>query len=231
MKISPSLMCMDLLKFKEQIEFLDQHADYFHIDIMDGHFVPNLTLSPFFVSQVKRLAKKPLDCHLMVTRPQDYIAILAKAGADFITLHSETINGQAFRLIDEIRSFNMKVGVILNPETSLDSLRYYINKIDKVSVMTVDPGFAGQQFIPEMLEKICELKNRRIDEKLDYEIEIDGSCNKNTYTQLFNAGADVLIVGSSGLFNHSDNIEQAWSAMVQQLTEVKREAKYHVCNN
>ncbi len=87
MKISPSLMCMDLLKFKEQIEFIDSHADYFHIDIMDGHFVPNLTLSPFFVSQVKKLATKPLDCHLMVTRPQDYIAQLARAGADFITLH------------------------------------------------------------------------------------------------------------------------------------------------
>ena len=108
MKISPSLMCMDLLKFKEQIEFIDSHADYFHIDIMDGHFVPNLTLSPFFVSQVKKLATKPLDCHLMVTRPQDYIAQLARAGADFITLHPETINGQAFRLIDEIRRHDMK---------------------------------------------------------------------------------------------------------------------------
>ena len=158
MKISPSLMCMDLLKFKEQIEFIDTHADYFHIDIMDGHFVPNLTLSPFFVSQVKKLASKPLDCHLMVTRPQDYISQLASAGADIITLHPETINGQAFRLIDEIRRLGMKVGLILNPETTVDAMKYYIHKADKVTVMTVDPGFAGQPFIPEMLDKIAELK-------------------------------------------------------------------------
>lgn len=223
MKISPSLMCMDLLKFKEQIEFIDQHADYFHIDIMDGHFVPNLTLSPFFVSQVKRLAKKPLDCHLMVTRPQDYILALAKAGADFITLHPETINGQAFRLIEEVRHYNMKVGLILNPETSINTVDYYIKKADKITVMTVDPGFAGQPFIPEMLDKICELKRWRTEKNLNYEIEIDGSCNNSTYKQLINAGADVLIVGSSGLFSQSDNIVQAWSIMMQQIDVAKRE--------
>lgn len=99
--ISPSLMCMDLTKFKEQIEFLDQKVAYFHIDIMDGHYVPNLTLSPFFVSQVKKLATKPLDCHLMVTNPENYIDDLAKAGCDMITLHVETISGQAFRLIEK----------------------------------------------------------------------------------------------------------------------------------
>ncbi|MEE3652572.1 MULTISPECIES: D-allulose 6-phosphate 3-epimerase [unclassified Brenneria] len=228
MKISPSLMCMDLLKFKEQIEFIDRHADYFHIDIMDGHFVPNLTLSPFFVSQVRRLASKPLDCHLMVTRPQDYIASLASAGADFITLHPETINGQAFRLIDEIRQRGMKVGLILNPETPVDAMKYYLHKADKITVMTVDPGFAGQPFIPEMLEKIVELKAWRAREGLAYEIEIDGSCNQATYQQLIEAGADVLIVGSSGLFGHSQNIDEAWRAMSQQIMQAKREAVPHV---
>lgn len=228
MKISPSLMCMDLLKFKEQIEFIDRHADYFHIDIMDGHFVPNLTLSPFFVSQVRRLASKPLDCHLMVTRPQDYIASLAAAGADFITLHPETINGQAFRLFDEIRRHGMKVGLILNPETAVDTMKYYIHKADKITVMTVDPGFAGQPFIPEMLEKIAELKEWRTREGLSYEIEIDGSCNQGTYQRLIEAGADVLIVGSSGLFSHSPDVAEAWNIMAQQIVQAKSAEVRHV---
>lgn len=228
MKISPSLMCMDLLKFKEQIEFIDRHADYFHIDIMDGHFVPNLTLSPFFVSQVRRLASKPLDCHLMVTRPQDYIASLAAAGADFITLHPETINGQAFRLFDEIRRHGMKVGLILNPETAVDTMKYYIHKADKITVMTVDPGFAGQPFIPEMLEKIAELKEWRTREGLSYEIEIDGSCNQSTYQRLIEAGADVLIVGSSGLFSHSPDVAEAWNIMAQQIVQAKSAEARHV---
>ncbi|MBM7342687.1 D-allulose 6-phosphate 3-epimerase [Pantoea coffeiphila] len=227
MKISPSLMCMDLLKFKEQIEFIDQHADYFHIDIMDGHFVPNLTLSPFFVAQVKKLATRPLDCHLMVTRPQDYISQLAQAGADFITLHPETLNGQAFRLIDEVRRLGMKVGLILNPETPVEAMKYYLHKADKITVMTVDPGFAGQPFIPEMLEKITELKNLREREGLHYEIEIDGSCNQNTYKKLMAAGADVFIVGSSGLFNNAENIDDAWLQMASQILAAKKEVKPH----
>lgn len=227
MKISPSLMCMDLLKFREQIEFIDQHADYFHIDIMDGHFVPNLTLSPFFVAQVKKLATRPLDCHLMVTRPQDYISQLAQAGADYITLHPETLNGQAFRLIDEVRRLGMKVGLILNPETPVEAMKYYLHKADKITVMTVDPGFAGQPFIPEMLEKITELKNLREREGLHYEIEIDGSCNQNTYKTLMAAGADVFIVGSSGLFNHAENINDAWLQMASQILAAKNEVKPH----
>ena len=224
MKISPSLMCMDLSKFQEQVEFIDKNADYFHIDIMDGHFVPNLTLSPFFVSQVKKLASKELDCHLMVTKPQDYIGQLARAGADFITLHPETINGQAFRLIDEIHRLKMKVGFILNPETTVDAMKYYIHKADKITVMTVDPGFAGQAFIPEMLEKISELKALREREGLHFEIEIDGSCNQATYAKLMAAGADVFIVGSSGLFNNAESIDLAWEMMMQQIKMAKDEA-------
>ncbi|MBJ3815883.1 ribulose-phosphate 3-epimerase [Shimwellia pseudoproteus] len=222
MKISPSLMCMDLADFRSQIEFLNCHADYFHLDIMDGHFVPNLTLSPFFVSQVSKLATLPLDCHLMVTRPQDYIAPLAEAGAQMLTLHPETLNGQAFRLIGHIRERGMKVGLIINPETSPEVMKYYLHYADKVTVMTVDPGFAGQPFIREMLNKITELKNWRTREGLGYEIEVDGSCNTATWLPLIGAGADVLIVGSSGLFNRSDDLSHAWELMRAEINHARQ---------
>ncbi|MFZ7108409.1 D-allulose 6-phosphate 3-epimerase [Avibacterium avium] len=219
--ISPSLMCMDLLKFKEQIEFLDKAADYFHIDIMDGHYVPNLTLSPFFVQQVNRISTKPLDCHLMVTQPENYIDDLAKAGCDMITLHVETISGQAFRLFEKIERLGMKIGLIFNPETPVESAKYYLHKVDKVTVLTVDPGFAGQSFIPEMLEKIAELKQYRQQHQLNYLIEIDGSCNPKTFDTLIKAGADVLIVGSSGLFNNDPDISKAWQIMQDSLSAVE----------
>ena len=224
MKISPSLMCMDLTHFKEQIEFIDQHADYLHVDIMDGHFVPNLTLSPFFVGQVKRLASKPMDCHLMVTNPEDYIDQLAGAGAGMITLHPETLSGQAFRMVDKIRKLGLKVGFILNPESSVEMMKYYIHLADKITVLTVDPGFAGQPFISEMLEKIRQLKRYREENNLGYEIEIDGSCNERTFKSLIEAGADVFIVGSSGLFNYDADIRQAWHIMQGNIQQAQKEA-------
>ncbi|WP_326979604.1 D-allulose 6-phosphate 3-epimerase [Chelonobacter oris] len=217
--ISPSLMCMDLVKFKDQIEFLDKKVGYFHIDIMDGHYVPNITLSPFFVSQVNKISTKPLDCHLMVTNPENYIDDLADSGCDMVTVHVETISGQAFRLFDRIRCLGMKVGLIFNPESSLEFAKYYLHKVDKVTVLTVDPGFAGQSFIPEMLLKINELKEFREKNNLSYEIEIDGSCNPKTYKTLISAGADVLIVGSSGLFNNDPDIEKAWDIMQQNISQ------------
>lgn len=223
MKISPSLMCMDLAQFSSQIHFLDRHADYFHIDIMDGHFVPNLTLSPFFVSQVRKLSTITLDCHLMVTRPQDYVSALADAGADMITLHPETLNGQAFRLINAIHLAGMRVGLIVNPETPIEVMKYYLHYADKITVMTVDPGFAGQPFISEMVHKISDLKAWRTREGLDYEIEVDGACNVATYSGLIAAGADVLIVGSSGLFGYSDDIAQAWARMHADIALSQKE--------
>ncbi|MCW9719059.1 ribulose-phosphate 3-epimerase [Avibacterium sp. 21-599] len=221
MYISPSLMCMDLLKFKEQIEFLDKAADYFHIDIMDGHYVPNLTLSPFFVQQVNRISTKPLDCHLMVTQPENYIDELAKSGCNMITLHVETISGQAFRLFEKIARLGMKIGLIFNPETPIEAAKYYLHKVDKVTVLTVDPGFAGQCFIPEMLQKIEELKRYRQQHHLNYLIEIDGSCNPKTFNRLIKAGADVLIVGSSGLFNNDPDISKAWQIMQDSISAVE----------
>jgi D-allulose-6-phosphate 3-epimerase len=217
--IAPSLMCMDLLHFEKQVSFLNDKVGYFHVDIMDGHFVPNLTLSPFFVSQLKRVANAAIDCHLMVTNPQDYISTLAQAGATMISFHAETANGQAFRLIDNIRAAGMQCGLVINPETQLDAVTLYLDRIDKVTIMTVDPGFAGQAFIPAMLKKITAFADYRQQHNLKYLIEVDGSCNKKTYATLVEAGADVLIVGSSGLFGHAEDIGEAWKVMQRDLTE------------
>ncbi|TCW17989.1 D-allulose 6-phosphate 3-epimerase [Raoultella sp. BIGb0138] len=217
--IAPSLMCMDLLEFRNQIQFLNDKVAWFHVDIMDGHFVPNLTLSPWFVSSLSQLAKAPIDCHLMVTDPENYVAPLAKAGATMVSFHAEAVNGKAFRLIDTIRQVGMQCGLVLNPETQLEDVTLYLARIDKVTIMTVDPGFAGQVFIPEMLGKIKAFASWREQHGLNYLIEVDGSCNKNTYASLMAAGADILIMGSSGLFNHAPEIAAAWQMMQSDLQE------------
>ena len=214
-KFSPSLMCMDLTRFREQVEILNERADMYHIDIMDGHFVSNITLSPFFVEQLRKITQLPLDVHLMVERPSDYIEELARVGATYISPHVETLNGIAFRVIDSIRKYGCKVGIVLNPETSIETIKYYIHLVDKITIMTVDPGFAGQPFIPEMLEKIKELKRIKNEKGYEYLIEIDGSCNEKTFKMLTDCGAEVLIVGSSGLFNLNSDLVRAWDKMIE----------------
>ncbi len=223
--VSPSLMCMDLTDFKNQIEFLSDKADSFHIDIMDGHYVPNLTLSPFFMESVKKISDLPMDVHLMVMKPQDYIMPMVEAGAKLISLHAEVINGQAFRLLDLIKSFHCATGVTINPETSIDILYPYIHKVDKITVMTVDPGFAGQPFIEETLSKIKKLKEYKKEYKLNYNIEIDGSCNEKTFKRLIAAGAETLIVGSSGLFGIASSLPKAWAKMSEQILEAGGDIK------
>jgi D-allulose-6-phosphate 3-epimerase len=214
MKFSPSLMCMDLTKFKEQVDILNERADYYHVDIMDGHFVKNITLSPFFVEHLNKISKLPIDVHLMTEFPGDYIDELAKVGATYISPHAETINKDAFRIINRIKSLGCKVGIVLNPSTPVDWLEYYIHLIDKITVMTVDPGFAGQPFIPEMIEKIKKLKTLKEKNGYSYLIEIDGSCNERTFKRLTAAGAEILIVGSSGLFNLDEDLIAAWDKMI-----------------
>ncbi|MDO5088189.1 MAG: D-allulose 6-phosphate 3-epimerase [Leptotrichiaceae bacterium] len=214
-KFSPSLMCMDLTKFKEQVDILNERADFYHVDIMDGHFVKNITLSPFFVEQLSKISKLPIDVHLMTEFPGDYIDELGKAGAAYISPHAETINKDAFRIINRIKNAGCKAGIALNPATPVEWIKYYIHLVDKITVMTVDPGFAGQPFIPEMLEKIKELKTLKEEKGYSYIIEIDGSCNEKTFRKLVRAGAEVLIVGSSGLFNLDNSLTAAWDKMIE----------------
>lgn len=218
-KFSPSLMCMDLLDIKNQIETLNKHADLYHIDIMDGHYVKNLAFSPDFIKAIKKITTVPLDCHLMVTNPSDYIDVLAEAGADYICPHAETLNSIGFRTINRIKELGCKVGVVLNPETPIEYIQHYIHLLDKITVMSVDPGFAGQPFIREMLDKIKKLKELKFENGYKYLIEIDGSANKNTFKELNEAGIEVFIVGASGLFNLCDNIEDSWNKMQEIFDE------------
>ncbi|QCX34028.1 ribulose-phosphate 3-epimerase [Caloramator sp. E03] len=217
-KFSPSLMCMNLLELKNQIDILNERADFYHIDIMDGHYVNNITLSPYFIKQIRSIAKLPIDAHLMVEKPESIINDAAKAGADYITPHAETIDRQAFRIIKKIKDLGCRAGIALNPATSIESIKYYLHLLDKITIMTVDPGFAGQPFIPEMLKKIEQLKEIKQKNGYKYLIEVDGACNFKTFSELFKAGAEVFILGTSGLFGLDDNLEKAWDIMIDNFS-------------
>ncbi|UUM12816.1 D-allulose 6-phosphate 3-epimerase [Proteiniclasticum sp. QWL-01] len=218
-KFSPSLMCMDILRVKETLDVLNRRANLLHVDIMDGHFVKNITLSPDFVKGIRPATDLEIDCHLMVTDPADYVEALAKAGATYICPQAETINSQAFRIINQIKSLGCKFGVVLNPATPLDYIKEYIHKVDKITIMSVDPGFAGQPFIPEMLHKVREAKRLKDENGYGYLIEIDGSCNERTFKDMYEAGVEVFIVGSSGLFNLDHDVDRAWDKMAATFKE------------
>jgi D-allulose-6-phosphate 3-epimerase len=213
-EFSISLMCLDYLRIKEQIESLNNCADYYHIDIMDGHYCKNITLSPDFMRAIKRISKLPLDVHLMTEEPNDFIDMVRNAGADFISPHAETINVDAFSVINKIKSIGAKAGVVLNPATPLEYIKHYAGHLDIITIMTVDVGYAGQPFIEEMLDKIRECKKWKETYGYSYRIQIDGSCNKQTFKRLFEAGAESFVVGSSGLFSLDADINIAYKKMI-----------------
>lgn len=215
MKFSPSLMCMDFLKIREQMEAMNSRVDLYHVDIMDGHYCKNITLSPDLVKTFHKVASIPMDCHLMTTNPGDWVELLAEAGASYISPHAETINSDAFRILNLIEQCGCKKGIVLNPATPLSYAEAYLNRIDILTLMTVDVGFAGQPFIEEVLDKIALAKKWREERGYHYEIQIDGSCNTRTYKKLTEAGADILIVGSSGLFTLDQDINRAIDKMYE----------------
>lgn len=212
-----SLMCADFLNLGAQLEQLNKVIDFYHVDIMDGHFCKNITLSPDFVKACKKVTKKPIDVHLMTENPSDWIPLVAQAGADYISLHAETINTDAFRSINAIKSVGCKVGIVLNPATPLDYIKHYINKIDILTIMTVDVGYAGQSFIDEMLEKIKEAQRLKNEFGYEYLIQIDGSCNDKTFRKCYDAGARCFVMGSSGLFNLDSELIRAYEKMKESF--------------
>ena len=224
---NPSLMCMDFLDIRGQLEVLNPRCDMYHFDIMDGHYVPNITLSPDLAKALAPASDLPLDFHLMVTDPQLYLPLCAKAVnpltdrgiRSFFSPHAEVINGKAFRIIDEIAKAGLRPGVAVNPETPLEAIMAYAHRLDKITFMSVDPGFAGQPFIPEVLDKIRQAKALKAanPEKYRFIIEIDGSCNKRTFATLAEAGVESFIVGTSGLWNNDPDLARAWDIMMDEF--------------
>lgn len=205
--IAPSILSADFGNLRHEITALENAgADMIHMDIMDGHYVPNLTFGPMLVRQLRPYTKLPFDVHLMVTNPEQMINWFAGAGADIITIHAETCT-HLDKALSMIRDAGKKAGVSLNPSTSENVLEYVLDRLDLVLVMTVNPGFGGQSFIDSQLEKISRIKNMIGDRKI--QIEVDGGINAMTGAQCVAAGADILVAGTS-IFSGGDyrkNIE------------------------
>ena len=202
-KISPSILSADFSQLGNEIKRLEQAgADMIHVDVMDGHFVPNLTLGPPVIKTLKKNSSVPFDVHLMISPVHKYIEAYANAGADIITIHPEATDDLQ-KSIDKIKEFKVKVGVSLNPETKVDVIKKNLSQIDLVLIMSVNPGFGGQKFMPEVLNKIKELVKIREKEKLIFDIEIDGGINFNNSKLAIEAGANILVSGTT-IFNSND---------------------------
>lgn len=202
-KIAPSILSADFAKLGEEVREVEQAgADYIHVDVMDGHFVPNITLGPNIVRALRPVTELPLDVHLMISDPDRYIADFAEAGADIITVHAEACT-HLHRTVQLIRSFGLKAGVVLNPHTPHEVLEYVIDDLDMVLLMTVNPGFGGQSFIREVVPKISKVCAMIRERGLSTEIEVDGGITADTIAECAKAGANVFVAGSA-IYNKDD---------------------------
>lgn len=205
-KIAPSILSADFAKLGEEIKDVEKGgADYIHVDVMDGHFVPNITIGPLIVDAIRPVTRLPLDVHLMIENPDAYISEFAKAGADFLTVHQEACR-HLHRTIYLIKEKGVKPGVVLNPATPVETIKETLSYVDMVLLMTVNPGFGGQSFIKEVLPKIEMLDRWRKEKGYTYEIEIDGGVNVDTAKLCTDHGADVLVAGSA-VFNKSNRAQ------------------------
>lgn len=201
--LAPSLLSADFSRLGEEMNLLDESlCDYIHLDIMDGHYVPNISFGPGLIKALRPRTKKVFDVHLMITEPERYFQDFAQAGADLITIHTDaTIH--LHRSLQEIKDLGLKAGVALNPGQSLEEIKYVLEDVDLVLIMSVNPGFGGQSFIPSALEKIRDLKTLRDQKGLNFLIEVDGGIKLDNAKELLEAGADVLVSGS-GVFKEDN---------------------------
>ena len=195
-KIAPSLLSANFAKLGEVVANISHaNADYIHLDVMDGNFVPNITIGSDVIKAIRPYSLLPFDVHLMINNPDHHIKNFAESGADIITVHAEA-SIHLDRTLSLIKSFNKKAGVSIVPSTSEDVLDYIIDKVDLILVMTVNPGFGGQQFLNSQLKKIYNIRQKIISSKRDIDLEVDGGINLSTYKSVINAGANVLVSGS-----------------------------------
>ena len=215
-KLSASILSADFGRLAEQVKEAEQAGvDWIHVDVMDGHFVPNITIGPAVTGAIRRVTNLPLDVHLMISNPERYVEAFVEAGADWLGIHVEaTVHLE--RLINQIKEAGAKATVTLNPATPLSSLEYVLQEVDMVLLMTVNPGFSGQKFIPAVLPKIRRLRQMIDAQELDVLIQVDGGVHVDTLGDLVAAGADVLVSGS-GIFNDkpvAENVQRLRALMV-----------------
>ena len=207
-QISPSILSADFSQLGNEIKKLsDAGADMIHVDVMDGHFVPNLTIGPPVIKDLKKYSSIPFDVHLMISPVHKYIEAYAKAGADIITIHPEATDDLK-KSINKIKELNKKVGVSLNPESKIDLIINNLNEIDLVLIMSVNPGFGGQKFMPEVLQKIKNLVRIRNEQKINFDIEIDGGINFDNSKLAIKAGANILVSGTTIFKSNNGNIKK-----------------------
>ena len=207
-QISPSILSADFSQLGNEIKRLeDAGADMIHVDVMDGHFVPNLTIGPPVIEALKKKTKIPFDVHLMISPVHKYIEAYSKAGADIITIHPEATEDLKTSIL-KIKELKKKVGVSLNPETNIDIILKFLDQIDLVLIMSVNPGFGGQKFMPEVLTKVKELKKIQEERKLNFDIEIDGGINFENNKKAIDAGANILVSGTTIFKSNNGDIKK-----------------------